>query len=199
MGRLGDERWVAGLVLCEGADFGAVLGFRLKFAEFAHGFVQGVFIFTCVAMDAVEAFVVAEYASQGVNAEVADLGEDLDLGVAATFEVPGAFDYAFVEDIFESALGVEFFAEAGFKFGEVFFLAGEDDEVLGRQVVFDGVLGGCGFSGFSSWSGGHLGVGAVGGELLFGSHVVRVPCCGLKCESARAAGRVPHERFLLLL
>ena len=152
MGGLGDELRVGGLGGGEGADFGTELGFGLEFAEFAHGLVHGVFRLSGVAVDAVET-VVEVGVDEGVGGGAGDVFQDVEFGFAAAFEVPGAFDDAFVDDVFEGSGGFEFGAEAGFEFGEGVLLAGEDDEVFGREVMFGRVLGGGGFAGFGFWAG----------------------------------------------
>ena len=72
----------------------------------------------------------------------------------------------------------EFGTESGLEFGEGVLLAGEDDEVLGGQIVLGSVGGGGGFPLRSARAGRMLGVGAVGGDLLFGSHGLGRPFWG---------------------
>ena len=153
----------------EFVDFVAELEFGLEAAEFAHHLEHGVVVLAGVLLDAEVARVFVPI-EERVEAVVFRLGEELGFGAAAAFDVPGAFEDAFEEEILEVAEGLKVFEERGFDAGEVVFHAEGDDESAGCEVVADGVLGGFGFAFLGSWAGRELGVLAVGEDLCGGCH-----------------------------
>jgi hypothetical protein len=75
---------------------------------------------------------------------------------------------------FEGAGGLELFEEGDPEFFEIRFLFADDDRVFGGEAMLEGIEanGGLAFGGLGT--GAQLGVAAIGVDLLFGGHVLRL-------------------------
>ena len=150
---LGDEFGVGGLFDSDGADFMTELCFGPDLAEFAHGLVHGVFGFPGVTADAVEGDR-TDTVGHRIDVERTAAGPvERGFGLTTAFEVLGAIEDPLEDDFLEWSVGDELRAEADFELGEIVLLAGEDDEVFGRQRVTGCVPGGCGFAGIGARAG----------------------------------------------
>jgi hypothetical protein len=100
--------------------------------------------------------------------------EEAGFDAAEAGELPLGHDDLVDEGGFEGAVGLELFEEGGAEFFEIRFLFAIDDRAFGGEAMLEGIEanGGLAFGGFGA--GAQLGVAAIGGDLLFGGHVLRL-------------------------
>jgi hypothetical protein len=122
-------------------------GFSLEHAQFFEGAVKG----------ALEAGVMAREAI-GKGIEQVDAGlEDVDAA-----EIPGGGDEFVEEGLLERAARLDFGLVVSLQLLEGCLFFGLDDELLGGEAVFQGILRTAGFTFFSARAGAELRVGAIG-------------------------------------
>jgi hypothetical protein len=127
-----------------------------------HGVEAGVGLkslqfFDCALHGALKADVIT---GQAVKLGIEHIDGGLEDADAA--EVPGGGDKLVKEGLLESALGIDFGLVTGLEFIEGFEVFRFDEQLLGSEAVFEGVLRAASFAFFSARAGAELRVGAVG-------------------------------------
>ncbi len=100
---------------------------------------------------------------------VLEAGAQLGFHAANAAEVPRGGDQLIEQGLLNSALGFDFDLEIGEELLELLVLAGREDDFSGGETVLACILRGVSFAFLSSWSGGMLSIGRVGGESCWGS------------------------------
>jgi hypothetical protein len=108
-----------------------------------------------------------------LQVEEADF-EEAGFDSAEAGELPLGHDDLVDEGGFEGAVGLELFEEGDPEFFEILILFANDDRVFGGEAMLEGIEadGGLAFGGFGA--GAQLGVAAIGVDLLFGGHDLRL-------------------------
>ena len=118
--------------------------------------------------------VVEGVAEGGFGAEVVDGGESgvpkLGFAGAEAAELPFVRDHGIDQSALVGGGGMvelDVLGDQGFEVGEVF---AADDESLGVDARFEGILAGGGLTLLGTWAGGTLRVGAIGCDLFRSCH-----------------------------
>ena len=96
--------------------------------------------------------------------------EDFDVDVVKAVYAPDGVDHKIDEDLFGVVDGLEFVVIGDSEFFEFVGVFDGEQGAVGEETVFGGVLGGAGFAFGSAGARGALGVFAIRGDLIVGSH-----------------------------